>query len=180
VSDAIARPARALRGLSRSEAAREVHELLDLVRLPARLGDRYPREISGGEAQRVAIARALVAKPDVLVCDEVTSALDVSVQAAVLALLDELCDELGVSLIFISHDLGVVACVAEYVLVLQRGVVVEQGPTEQLLSAPTQRYTQQLLSTAPSLTSAIAAWESRDAPPMGDPPQGAANGASPD
>jgi peptide/nickel transport system ATP-binding protein len=162
VSDAIARPAQALRGLSRANAERQVYELLEVVRLPARIADRYPREISGGEAQRVAIARALAAQPEVLVCDEVTSALDVSVQAAVLALLEELCEQLGVSLIFISHDLGVVACVAEYVLVVERGAVVEEGPTERLLRAPTQPYTQQLLSTAPSLTDAVATWERRD------------------
>ena len=151
VADAIARPAIVLRGLSRSEASLEVELLLEKVRLPARIAERFPGELSGGERQRVAIARALAARPDLIVCDEVTSALDVSVQAAVLELLAELREELGLALLFISHDLGVVASIADWVLVLDRGTVCEEGPLEQVLSAPEHEYTRRLLEAAPAL-----------------------------
>ncbi|MDX6487173.1 MAG: peptide/nickel transport system ATP-binding protein ddpF, partial [Gaiellaceae bacterium] len=151
VADSIARPIRILRGLSRRDAAAEVTALLERVRLPARLAQRFPGELSGGERQRVAIARALAAKPDLVVCDEITSALDVSVQAAVLELLAELRAELGLALLLITHDLGVVASVADRVLVLEGGVVCEQGPVLGLLSAPEHPYTQRLVAAAPSL-----------------------------
>jgi peptide/nickel transport system ATP-binding protein len=155
VSQAVARPARVLRGMNGAQARAEVDVLLEQVRLPARLADRYPRELSGGERQRVALARALAAAPDVIVCDEVTSSLDVSVQAAVLALLRELREQTGVSLLFITHDLGVVATIADDVLVLEAGVVRERGTPEQILGNPTDAYTQRLLSAAPSLSTAI-------------------------
>jgi peptide/nickel transport system ATP-binding protein len=151
VGDAIARPARVLRDLSASEAAAEVADLLERVRLSARLAERFPAELSGGERQRVAIARALAARPDVIVCDEITSALDVSVQAAVLSLLGELRTELGLSLLFITHDLGVVASVADRVLVLEGGVVCEEGAVEQVLSNPERPYTRRLVEAAPRL-----------------------------
>jgi peptide/nickel transport system ATP-binding protein len=157
VGDAIARPARVLRDLSAEEAASEVAVLLERVRLPARLGRRFPGELSGGERQRVAIARALAAKPDLLVCDEVTSALDVSVQAALLEVLAELRAELGLALLFITHDLGVVASVADRVLVLDRGIVCEQGTVGSLLASPSHPYTQRLIEAAPRLPSAARA-----------------------
>ena len=128
-----------LRRLSRAEAEREVGELLERVRLPARLGDRFPGELSGGERQRVAIARALAARPDLLVCDEVTSALDVSVQAAVLELLAGAARELHLRMLFITHDLGVVASVADRVLVLEQGSLCEQGPVGDVLREPEPR-----------------------------------------
>ena len=127
VIDTIARPAVLLRGLGEAAAREEARTLLGDVRLSARLADRLPRELSGGERQRVAIARALAARPDLLVCDEVTSALDVSVQATVLDLLAELRSQLGLALLFISHDLGVVASLCERALVLQHGTIREQG-----------------------------------------------------
>jgi peptide/nickel transport system ATP-binding protein len=154
IADAIARPARLFRGLAPAAAAAEAIELLERVRLPARLARRYPRDLSGGERQRVAIARALAARPGLLICDEVTSALDVSVQAAVLELLAELRVEFGLSLLFISHDLGVVASVCDRVLVLQSGIVREQGRADVLLSRPGDEYTRLLVESAPRLPSA--------------------------
>ena len=151
IADSVARPMRVLRGLSRRDAAAEVVELLERVRLPARLAQRFPGELSGGERQRVAIARALAAKPDLVVCDEITSALDVSVQAAVLELLGELQGDLGLALLLITHDLGVVASVADRVLVLERGVVRERGLVTPLLSDPAHEYTRRLVAAAPSL-----------------------------
>jgi peptide/nickel transport system ATP-binding protein len=151
VDDALAWAARRLRGLSRAAAHAEVARLLDIVRLPARVGTRFPGELSGGERQRVAIARALAAAPDLLVCDEVTSSLDVSVQAAVLELLAALRDELGLAVLFISHNLGVVGVVAERVLVLENGVICEEGAVGQVLRKPGHAYTQRLVDCAPRL-----------------------------
>jgi len=152
VGTAIARPARGLRGLSATDAVAEVKRLLDLVRLPQRLLERYPAELSGGERQRVGIARALAANPEVVICDEVTSALDVSVQAAVLKLLSDLRHELDLALLFITHDLGVVAAVADRVLVLEHGHVCEAGPTDAILHHATNDYTKRLLAAAPSIS----------------------------
>jgi len=163
VRTTIARSARVLRGLSRAAAEAEVQDLLELVRLPRRVAGRYPRELSGGERQRVAIARALIAKPDVLVCDEITSALDVSVQAAVLELLRGLKRELGLSLLFITHDFGVVAAVADDVLVLDRGRICEAGPVSEVLHDPQGAYTRELLAAAPSISQAVS--ESADSTP---------------
>ena len=151
VRDAIARPARVLRGLAAAEADAEVHELLERVRLPERIGARFPAELSGGERQRVAIARALAAHPDLMVCDEITSALDVSVQAAVLELLARLRAELGLALLFITHDLGVVASIADRVLVLEAGRICEQGAVGPLLGQPAHPYTRSLVGAAPRL-----------------------------
>jgi len=156
IRDSIARPAHLLRRLSRRQADAEVDRLLEQVRLPRRIAERFPGELSGGERQRVAIARALAAKPDLVVCDEITSALDVSVQAAVLELLAELRAEFGLSLLFISHDLGVVASVADWVLVLDRGRVCEAGPVEVVLRSPSSAYTRRLLEAAPRLAAASA------------------------
>jgi peptide/nickel transport system ATP-binding protein len=152
IQQQIARPARLLRGMGRSEARREAQTMLGHVRLPARIADRYPNELSGGERQRVAIARALIAQPSLLVCDEITSALDVSVQGAVLDLLADLQARLGLALLVISHDLGVVASVADRVIVLNAGQIREQAPTRQLLRAPQDEYTKMLLETAPRLS----------------------------
>lgn len=151
VMEQITRPARILRKLSAKAAAAESQDLLDRVRLPSRCLERYPAELSGGERQRVGIARALAAQPDVMICDEITSALDVSVQAAVLELLEELQETLGLALLFITHDLGVVASIADQVTVLERGHIAEAGPVRRVLAAPEHDYTRRLVSLAPSL-----------------------------
>ncbi|WP_043664628.1 ABC transporter ATP-binding protein [Streptomyces xylophagus] len=151
IGEDLARPGHVLRGLSVAEARAEVGSLLERVQLSPRLADRYPSQLSGGERQRVAIARALAARPDVLVCDEVTSALDVSVQAAILEALAELRDDLGVALLFITHDLGVVSGVADRVLVLEGGRICETGPTDSVLRTPEHPYTQRLVAAAPTL-----------------------------
>ncbi|MBK3565920.1 ABC transporter ATP-binding protein [Streptomyces sp. MBT62] len=151
IGEDLARPGHVLRGLSLAEAREEVGPLLERVQLSPRLADRYPSQLSGGERQRVAIARALAARPDVLVCDEVTSALDVSVQAAILEALTELRDDLGVALLFITHDLGVVSGVADRVLVLEGGRICETGPTARILRTPEHPYTQRLVAAAPTL-----------------------------
>ncbi len=151
VADSIARPLHVLRGLSRRAAEAAVGELLERVRLPKRVATRYPAELSGGERQRVAIARALAPQPDLLICDEVTSALDVSVQAAVLELLQELQRELRLSMLFITHNLGVVACVADSVLVMDRGELCETGPVARVLEEPEHEYTRRLLAAAPTM-----------------------------
>ena len=156
VWEIIARPVQQLRRLGQKETSAEVESLLEMVRLPATIATRYPTELSGGERQRVAIARSLGARPDLLVCDEVTSALDVSVQGAVLELLTELRRELSLSMLFISHDLGVVASISDRVLVLNRGEVCEQGPVRTLLQNPTHPYTQRLIAAAPRLESELA------------------------
>ncbi len=127
----------------------EVDRLLDLVRLPRSYAARFPHQLSGGEKQRVGIARALASRPDFLVCDEAVSALDVSVQAAVLNLLRDLRDELGVAYLFISHDIGVIAHIADRVVVMYRGSVMEEGATASVLQPPYHPYTELLLSSVP-------------------------------
>jgi ABC-type glutathione transport system ATPase component len=136
-------------GMSRIDALAKARELLELVDLPADAISRYPHQFSGGQRQRIAIARALALDPDVLVADEAVSALDVSVQAQVLELLDEIQSRLGIALLFITHDLRVAAQICDDVAVMQHGQVVEQGPAAQVLTNPQQAYTRALLEAAP-------------------------------
>ncbi|MGP9812330.1 ABC transporter ATP-binding protein [Rhodopseudomonas sp. NSM] len=136
-------------GVSRADAMEKARQLLELVHLPADAISRYPHQFSGGQRQRIAIARALALDPDVLVADEAVSALDVSVQAQVLDLLDEIQTRLGIALLFITHDLRVAAQICDDVAVMEKGVVVEQGPAAEVLTNPKQAYTRQLLEAAP-------------------------------
>jgi peptide/nickel transport system ATP-binding protein len=150
VRQAIARPLRLFRRTAGSGESLQIAELVARVRLPPTVLDRFPRELSGGEKQRVAIARALAAQPEVIVCDEITSALDVSIQAAIVSLLDVLRQE-GVALLFITHNLALVNSVADRVLVLEAGEIREEGGTDQVIRRPSHPYTTKLLSAAPEL-----------------------------
>ena len=125
--------------------------LLEDVGLPADVLDKYPHEFSGGQRQRICIARAIAAKPELLVCDEAVSALDLSIRAQVLDLLGDLKRKLGLSLLFITHDLGVVQHIADRILVMNRGKTIEEGPSEQVLRAPREEYTRYLLFSVPKI-----------------------------
>nr|WP_174505272.1 ABC transporter ATP-binding protein [Acinetobacter sp. Marseille-Q1620] len=135
---------------SKAQAHQQILAVLKQVSLPAHVQDLYPRDLSGGERQRVAIARALLCQPEILICDEITSALDVSVQASILKLLQQLQKQ-GLTLLFVTHNLGVVRAIADRVAVLKNGHIVEYGDTDQVLSHAKHRYTQKLLAHAPSL-----------------------------
>ncbi|MET7674728.1 ABC transporter ATP-binding protein [Streptomyces seoulensis] len=157
VGDSIADPLRAKGELDDRAVRERVTGLLERVGLEAAHHDRYPHEFSGGQRQRVGIARALAADPRVLVCDEPVSALDVTTQAQVVALLDELRRELGLALVFVAHDLAVVRQVSDRVAVMRRGQVVETGPADEVYENPRDPYTRQLLAAVPALDPEVAA-----------------------
>ena len=129
-----------------------IEALVEQVGLRRDSLDRFPHEFSGGQRQRIAIARALAVQPRLIVCDEPTSALDVSVQAQILNLLRQLQDELGLSLLFITHNIGVVEYLADDIVVMQRGRVEEKGPTTEVLARPASAYTRTLLDAVPRMT----------------------------
>ncbi|WP_020659766.1 ABC transporter ATP-binding protein [Amycolatopsis benzoatilytica] len=151
IAQSIEVPLTRLTSLSRTERRERVAEMLDRVRLRADLADRLPDQLSGGERQRAAIARALVTTPDVLVCDEVTSALDVSVQATIVELLSELRRELGMAMLFVTHNIALAPEAADRIAVLRGGEIVEEGPVETVLGTPSHEYTRELLATTPRL-----------------------------
>ncbi len=151
IGDIIGRPIEFYRGVKGKKKRQEVAELLQMVELPIEFAHRYPQELSGGQKQRVNLARALAAKPKILLCDEVTSALDSIVGANVINLLKGLRDKTGVSFVFISHDLSTIASFADEIVVLYAGRVVEQGPVDAVLSPPFHPYTRLLISSVPEM-----------------------------
>jgi peptide/nickel transport system ATP-binding protein len=151
ISEILGRPLTFYLGLRGTERARKVEELLRMVELPAAFADRYPNELSGGEKQRVCIARALAAEPELIICDEVTSALDQLVAEGVLQLLQRLQDTIGLSYLFITHDIDTVRAIADEVVVMRRGRIVEQGPRDEVLAPPHDPYTELLLSSVPEM-----------------------------
>ncbi|MET8954849.1 dipeptide ABC transporter ATP-binding protein [Streptomyces sp. NPDC004393] len=157
VGESIADPLRARGEKDELRIRGRVRELLRRVGLDETHYDRYPHEFSGGQRQRVGIARALAADPRVIVCDEPVSALDVTTQAQVVALLGELQRELGLALVFVAHDLAVVRQVSDRVAVMRRGRIVEYGPADEVYDAPRDSYTRQLLAAVPALDPAVAA-----------------------
>ncbi|WP_271619780.1 ABC transporter ATP-binding protein [Bradyrhizobium sp. CCBAU 51745] len=147
----LGRPLEFYHGLTGDKRRRRVTELLDMVRLPATIAERYPSEISGGQKQRVNLARALAAEPSLILCDEVTSALDTVVGAAILDLLAELQREIGVAYLFISHDLSTVKAVCDQVMILYAGQIMEHGSRQALHRRPLHPYSDLLISSVPEL-----------------------------
>ncbi|MGW5271168.1 dipeptide ABC transporter ATP-binding protein [Streptomyces sp. NPDC004044] len=157
IGESVADPLRAAGALDDTRIRARVQELLERVGLDPDRYDRYPHEFSGGQRQRVGIARALASDPKLIVCDEPVSALDVTTQAQVTALLAELQRELGLGLVFIAHDLAVVRQVSDRIAVMRQGRIVEQGSVDEVYGAPQDPYTKQLLAAVPALDPALAA-----------------------
>lgn len=154
IGEIVEEPLRIHRIGTAEERAQKVARALDLVRVPA--GEylhRYPNALSGGQRQRIAIARALVLEPKFIVADEPVSMLDVSIQASVLEILDELSKELGLAVLYISHDIATVGYICDHVAVMYLGQIVEEGPAEEILTAPRHPYTQRLMAAVPSMAS---------------------------
>jgi len=164
----------ALHGVKSADHAGLILDMMDRVGLARAWLDRYPHQFSGGQRQRIGIARALILRPDFVVCDEPVSALDVSVQAQILALLRQLRDEMGLTMLFISHDLAVVSYLAQRIAVMYLGVMVEDGPRAAVTTAPAHPYTRALLASVPRLGEARPALPAftGDLPSALDPPSG--------
>jgi oligopeptide/dipeptide ABC transporter ATP-binding protein len=149
VRDSVSEPLRAETGLTSTQVRERVDEVLRRVGVDPALASRYPSAFSGGQRQRISIARALIRRPQLVVCDEAVSALDVSVQAQVLNLLDELQKEAGTSFVFISHNMAVVRHISDRIVVLYHGRIMEEGPAEDVADRPAHPYTRSLLAAVP-------------------------------
>jgi peptide/nickel transport system ATP-binding protein len=149
IGSTLAEPMRVQRQLDRAGIDQRVRDVLGKVGVPDDAAKRYPSEFSGGQRQRIAIARALVLSPKLIICDEPVSALDLSIQAQILNLLCALKAELGLSLLFISHDLAVVRYISDSIVVLRDGEIVEEGPAHRMYDEPRAQYTRTLLAAAP-------------------------------
>jgi len=147
----IGRPLSFYFGINGKEQENRILELLDMIELPSTYIERYPGELSGGEKQRICIARALAASPSLIICDEVTSALDQLVAEEILKLLQNLQNELGVSYLFITHDLNTVKAISDEIVVMLQGRIVEQGVKQEILTPPHHEYTDLLLSSVPEM-----------------------------
>ncbi|WP_163532434.1 ATP-binding cassette domain-containing protein [Helicobacter suis] len=151
VEDIIAEPLLLNTKLNKTERQKQVLEMMNQTGLKPEWAKRYPHQFSGGQRQRIGIARALMLKPRILICDEPVSALDVSIQAQILNLLLDLQVHFGLSYLFISHDLGVVEHISDRILVMEKGLIVEEGTVQAIIDTPKHPYTQKLLSAIPHL-----------------------------
>ena len=142
--------------ITKDEASSTAAKLLEQVGMPATILDRYPHEFSGGQRQRICIARAIALKPELLICDEAVSALDLSIRAQVLDLLGELKKELGLSFLFITHDIGVVQHIADRIIVMNKGRIEESGTCDEVLKSPKKEYTRYLMASVPKIGRELA------------------------
>ena len=177
VGDLIAEPLN-IHGLATgAERSRRIRQLLDMVGLPSHITERYPHELSGGQGQRVAVCRALAVEPELIVCDEPVSALDVSIQAQIVNLLKDLQRELGLTFLFISHDLSIVRHVCDEIAVMYLGRIVEIAGRDEIFDRPAHPYTRALLSAVPVPDPDLEQMRERiilqgDLPSPADPPSG--------
>jgi peptide/nickel transport system ATP-binding protein len=151
IAKILGRPIEYFQGITGQRKKEQVADLLEMVQLPAHLASREPRDLSGGQKQRINLARAFAANPKIVICDEVTSGLDTVVRMSIIDLIRDLHDKLGISFVFISHDISTIASLAQDVVVMHLGKIVEQGTIDRVLSRPEDPYTRVLMTSVPHL-----------------------------